>query len=293
MHIYVLNDIILLILKGDNEMKDVILDTIIDSLRLLPFLFITLFIIQLIEHKMDGRSEGILKSSKKVGPLLGGFFGLIPQCGFSVMATNLYVSRVITLGTLISVYLATSDEMIPIFISHEASAGIILKILLIKFIIGTVWGFIIDRIITIKRSDSVNMEKLKEEHCHKGIFVESLVHTLKIFVFIFVISFILNVIMYAKGNEVLSNIFMNNKVFGVMLSSVIGMIPNCSASVLMCELYFNDVISFGSMMAGLLCGSGASLLVLFKENKRFKENVGIILILFLIGFASGLIIDLI
>lgn len=274
-------------------MKDVILDTIIDSLKLLPFLFITLFIIQLTSHKMDGRSEGILKSSKKVGPLLGGLFGLIPQCGFSVMATNLYVSRVITLGTLISVYLATSDEMIPIFISHEASAGIILKILLIKFIIGTVWGFIIDRIITIKSSNSVNMEKLQEEHCHKGIFVESLVHTLKIFAFILVISFVLNVIMYAKGNEVLSNIFMNNKVFGVMLSSVIGMIPNCSASVLMCELYFNDVISFGSMMAGLLCGSGASLLVLFKENKRFKENVGIILILFLIGFTSGLIIDLI
>ena len=125
-------------------MIDIIKDTLIDGLKLIPFLFIAFLIIEFIEHKLDNKSKTIISKSGKVGPLVGGILGLFPQCGFSVMATNLYITRIITLGTLISIYLSTSDEMLPLLISHNTDISIIIKILAIKLLVGVICGFIID-----------------------------------------------------------------------------------------------------------------------------------------------------
>ena len=273
-------------------MFDVVIDTLLDSLKLLPFLFVAFLIIEILEHSVKKGSESIISKSQKVGPFVGSVLGLIPQCGFSVLATNLYSCRVITLGTLISVYLATSDEMIPIFLSHKAGAEIILKILFIKFVIGMVSGFIIDRVISRKEKKDDCTCKEVEGHYEEGIFEASFKHTMKIFIFIFIITFILNVVMYFGGEKLLYGIFNHNRVLGVMLGALVGMIPNCSASVIICELYFSKMISFGTMMAGLLCGSGAALMVLCRVNKNIKENIWILGILYVIGVISGVVIDI-
>lgn len=273
-------------------MFDVVIDTLIDSLKLLPFLFIAFLIIEALEHSMKKGSKCIISKSQKVGPFVGSVLGLIPQCGFSVLATNLYSSRVITLGTLISVYLATSDEMIPIFLSHKAGAGIILGILFIKFVIGMVSGYIIDKVIRRKEVMDNRICKEEECHCEEGIFEASFKHTMKIFIFIFVITFALNVIMYFGGEKLLYSVFNHNNVLGVMIGALVGMIPNCSASVIICELYFSEMISFGMMMAGLLCGSGAALMVLCRVNKSVRDNVCILGILYVIGVISGVVIDI-
>ncbi len=273
-------------------MFDVVIDTLLDSLKLLPFLFVAFLIIEILEHSVKKGSESIISKSQKVGPFVGSVLGLIPQCGFSVLATNLYSCRVITLGTLISVYLTTSDEMIPIFLSHKAGAEIILKILFIKFVIGMVSGFIIDRVISKKEKRDDCTCKEVEGHYEEGIFEASFKHTMKIFIFIFIITFILNVVMYFGGEKLLYGIFNHNSVLGVMLGALVGMIPNCSASVIICELYFSKMISFGTMMAGLLCGSGAALMVLCRVNKNIKENIWILGILYVIGVISGVVIDI-
>ena len=170
-------------------MYDVILDTLIDSLKLIPFLFVAFLIIELIEHKV--KSKDIIKKSGKYGPVIGGLLGLFPQCGFSVLATNLYVTRIITLGTLISIYLSTSDEMLPLLISYNVKASLILKILLIKLIVGILYGFIIDLILRkTRKKDSTTYDICESEHCHceKGILKSSLVHTFKTVLFVLIVT---------------------------------------------------------------------------------------------------------
>jgi hypothetical protein len=147
-------------------MKEVILDTIIDSLKLIPFLLVAFLIIELLEHKLNNKTKHIITKSKKVGPIIGSLLGVIPQCGFSVMATNLYITRIITLGTLISIYLSTSDEMLIIMISEKVEISLILKILLIKIFFGIIYGLIIDKIINKNKKDKeTNYELCDEEHC--------------------------------------------------------------------------------------------------------------------------------
>ena len=199
-------------------MIEIIKDTLIDSIKLLPFLFITYILMEYIEHKMGKKSKEIIKKSDKYGPLFGSILGIFPQCGFSVSATNLYAARVITLGTLISVYLSTSDEMLPIFISESVSPIIILKILGTKLIIGIIAGFIIDLVIRlIKRKQTnptgedkeINQEDeikdlCEEEHCHcneSGIIKSALKHTINIFFFIILVTFIINIAVHFVGEE--------------------------------------------------------------------------------------------
>ena len=166
-------------------MKDIIIDTLIDTIKLLPFLFIAFLLIELLEHKITNKTKKTIQKSGKFGPVLGSLLGLIPQCGFSVVATNLYITRIITLGNLISIYLSCSDEMLPILLSKGSNISIIIKILLIKFIIGMVSGFIIDLLIK-KENNSIQYDICKEEHCHceEGIMKSSLIHTFKIALFI-------------------------------------------------------------------------------------------------------------
>lgn len=278
-------------------MKEIILDTLIDGLKLLPFLFITFLIMEFIEHKFSDKSKNKIVKAGKFGPFFGSLLGAVPQCGFSVMATNLYATRIITVGTLISIYLSTSDEMLPILISEQASIGLIAKILIIKVIIGMVCGFIIDLILRRKKEDKEYEIKdfCLEEHCdcEHGIVKSSIKHTLNILLFIVIITFILNVGIKYIGEDGIGKLFLKNNVFSPFLSSLVGLIPNCGASVVLTELYLKGVISLSSAISGLLTGSGVALLVLFKVNKSVKDNIKILLTIYLIGALSGIIINLI
>lgn len=275
-------------------MLDIIIDTVKDGLKILPFLFIAFLIIELFEHKFSKKSISIIKKTGKFGPLVGGLLGCFPQCGFSVFATNLYITRIITLGTLISIYLSTSDEMLPILIANGSSFNEIFKIIGIKLCVGIISGFVID--FTTKKKDNVLISDLCEEdncHCENGLIVSSLKHTFHTLLFIVLVSFILNIIMYYGGEEVLSNMLGVNSVITPFIASLIGLIPNCASSVVLTELYLNGILSLSSVIAGLLTGSGVAILVLFKSNKDRKENIRILLLVYLIGVLSGLILELI
>lgn len=315
-------------------MIDIIKDTLFDAIKLLPFLFLTYLLMEYLEHKTGDKTQNIVKKSGKLGPLFGGVLGIFPQCGFSAAAANLYVGRIITLGTLIAVFLSTSDEMLPILISKTAPVGLILKILALKLILGVIYGFIIDGVVglikkrkrelaTEKFKKSSNEEKAKHEHSHKhndhddcheeepqeaiahmcnhdhcdceheGIIKSSIKHTVNILLFIIVITFIINTLIYLIGEDVIANAIASAPIVGILVASLFGLIPNCAGSVIITELYLSNLISFGSMIAGLLVGSGIGILVLFKSNKNIKENLKITGTLYVIGVISGFIIDMI
>lgn len=287
-------------------MIDVILDTLIDSVKLLPFLFITYLIMEFIEHKTGDKAKNIIKKSGKFGPFLGGILGIFPQCGFSAAAASLYAGKVITLGTLIAIFLSTSDEMLPVLISEAAPISTILQILAIKLAIGIVIGFVIDLIgqALTKRNQEKKEEVVEEEighiceheHCHceeEGILKSAIKHTINIFIFIIIISFIINTIIYFIGEENLSNLILNMPIVGPIIAGLVGLIPNCAGSVILTQLYLEQVISFGSIIGGLLVGSGIGILVLFRVNKDLKDNLKILGLLYLIGVICGILIDLI
>ena len=233
-------------------------------------------------------------------------FGVVPQCGFSASATNLYSSRLISIGTLIAVYLSTSDEMIPIFISEEMPISIMVKILLIKLALGVFWGFVVDFIFRkyINRNrnienqnEDVDIEMCEDEHCHcheQGILKASLIHTLNITVYIIIITLIINAIVGAIGESTIETFIENNVFLGPIISSLIGLIPNCAASVIITNLYIENVINMASLIAGLLTGAGVGLLVLFRTNKKhIKENILIVGLMYFIGIISGLVLQFI
>lgn len=275
-------------------MLDVIVDTLLDGIKLIPFLFIAFLILELLEHKLSGKNKKIIEKSGKFGPIIGSMLGAFPQCGFSVAATNFYATRIITLGTLISIYLSTSDEMLPLLISEGVDIKLIIKVLGIKILIGMISGFIIDLIFRKQEKNHIH-DFCEEEHCNckNGVLISTIKHTLNITLFIIIISFILNTIIYYVGEDTLGNLIFRKKVLGPILSSLIGLIPNCASSVVITQLYLENVISFGAMMSGLLTGSGVAILVLFKVNKNLKENLKILGLVYIIGVISGIIIELI
>ena len=288
------------------EFLEVLLDTGIDALKLLPFLFITYLIMEYIEHKTGDKTKNIIKKSGKWGPVFGAILGIFPQCGFSAAAANLYAGKVITLGTLIAIFLSTSDEMLPILISEAAPIDIILKILATKLVIGIIAGVVIDfvgQVFKKKKKKQENEEAVEEighicehEHCHcekEGILKSSIKHTLNIFIFIIIISLVMNIAIYFIGEEKISNLILNMPVVGPLIAGIVGLIPNCASSVILTQLYLQNVISVGSMIGGLLVGSGIGILILFRVNENLKENIKITGMLYLIGVVSGIIIDFI
>lgn len=274
-------------------MNEIIEDTLMDILKVLPFLFIAFLIIELIEHKLNHKTGKVIKKAGRFGPLFGSILGAVPQCGFSVLATNLYVTRIITLGTLMSIYLSTSDEMLLIMLAEKADMSKIISIILIKVIIGMTFGFIID--LFIKKSDEQNFEICDHEHCHcdEHFVISAIKHTLKTAFFILIITFVLNLAFYYIGEEHIKEIFNKNNILTPFISGLIGLIPNCGASVIITELYLNNVLSIGQSVAGLLTNSGVALLVLFRSNKNIKENIKIIGLLYIIGVVCGLILEII
>ena len=280
-------------------MAEILLDTTIDSIKILPFLFITYLIMEYIEHKMSEKSKETVKKAGKWGPLLGSTVGIIPQCGFSASATNLYSARVISSGTLIAVYLSTSDEMIPVFISEKVPILTLAKILAIKFVIGIIFGFIIDFILRIRNKERQE-EKIEEicdhEHCHceeNGIFKSAIKHTINILIYIFSITLIINFVVEWVGEDNIASFVGNHAILGPAISSLIGLIPNCAASVIITNLYIQNIISGASLIAGLLTGAGVGLIILFRTNKNVKENICIVGLLYAIGVFSGVILQVI
>ena len=277
-------------------MLDCLLDGLIDTLKLMPYLLVTFLILEFLEHKMNHKTEKVLKKGNKFGPLIGGIFGALPQCGFSTMAANLFSNGVITTGTLIAIFLSTSDEMLPIMISEHSNFKELLSILGFKVIFGILVGFLIDLIYKKKSSNTHKeiVEHCKHDDCHckeNGIIKSSIIHTLKISLFILLVNMLLNIAIFFIGEENLSNLLLNKNIFTYFIASLIGLIPNCASSVIITELYLSGMISIGTLLSGLLTGSGLGILFLFKENKNKKENISILLTIYFIGVIVGFIID--
>lgn len=279
-------------------MIEILEHTIIDTVKLVPFLFITYIIMELIEHHAGEKTESIIKKSGKFGPVLGAILGIVPQCGFSAVAANFYAARIITRGTLIAIFLSTSDEMLPILISEGTNIALIIEILAIKLVLGIGIGIVVD-LLSRKTKSEEKYEEIHEicehEHCHceeEGVVVSSLKHTIQIFAYIFAITLVLNLIIHGIGEDKIAQILVNTPLVGPLVSSLVGIIPNCASSVILTELYLENIITMGSMIAGLLVNSGVGLLVLFKVNKKQKENLAILAILYVVGAISGILLDI-
>lgn len=284
-------------------MLEVILDTVMDAVKILPFLFLAYLLMEYIEHKTTKKSQKMIQKAGKVGPLIGGLLGVIPQCGFSVAATNFYAARIISLGTLIAVYLSTSDEMLPILLSEAVPITTILAILGIKLGIGIVAGFIIDGVGHFIRKKSgepleegIHIEEMCDhDHCdckEEGILKSAIKHTLGILFFLFVISLILNGLIAWIGQETLAGVISNQPILGPILACLIGLIPNCASSVVLTQLWLGDIIPLTTMIGGLLVNAGVGLLVLFRVNKGLKKNIGILVLLYFLGFISTMLLGM-
>ncbi len=274
-------------------MLDVILDAIIDTLKLFPYLLVTFLILEFVEHKINNKK--ILTKSKKAGPIIGGVLGALPQCGISTMAAEFFANKVITLGTVIAVFLSTSDEMLPIMISENIDFSFMLKIVGVKVVIGIIAGVLVD--LFYKQNIETNniAHMCHDEHCdcEHGIIKSSIIHALKISLFILIINLLIDFVIFFIGEDSLSKILLNKNILTYFLASLIGLIPNCSGSVIITELYLSNFITIGALLSGLLTGSGLGILILFKTNKNIKENVKVLSIIYIIGVIVGIIVDFI
>ena len=272
--------------------------TIEDNIKLLPFLFLTYLFMEALEHTTGGKVQNKIRNAGKVGPLWGGLLGVLPQCGISAAASSLYAGRVITVGTLLAVFLSTSDEMLPIFISAAVPAGTVIKILAVKALIAILSGFIAEFLyvgLFKKKEKDMDIHVVcEEEHCscEEGVLKSALKHTVKIFVYILVITFVLTLVIEVIGEENLAVVFRNIPVVGEMIAALVGLIPNCASSVVITELYLSGVIGAGAMMSGLLVNAGVGLLVLYRLNRNWKQNTGIVAALYAFGVFWGVVIEL-
>lgn len=279
--------------------REILEESCLDTVKLIPFLFLTYLLMEWLEHKTGSRTQAMIRRAGKAGPLFGGILGMFPQCGFSAAASNLYTGKLITAGTLVAVFLSTSDEMLPIFISESVSAITIAKVLLTKVVYGVCAGFLLDLLyhgVLRREMRYKNIHTMCEsEHCkcEEGIFLSAVRHTLQITVFIFLVTLVLECLMEGIGEERLSGLLLDVPVLGEAVAGLIGLIPNCASSVIITELYLGQVISAGPMMAGLFVNAGVGILVLCRMNKKhIKQNVGIISYLYLAGVVGGVLIRL-
>lgn len=287
-------------LSGIQEgyMTEIIMDSVIDSIKLLPFLFLTYLFMEWLEHKTGSAAWNRIRTAGKLGPVWGGLLGVIPQCGFSAAASSLFTGRVITVGTLIAVYLSTSDEMFPIMISNAVPAVTIIKILACKAAIGMLSGLVVEYVYTHilkKQEKDMDIHEICEEercNCEHGLVSSALSHTLHVFVYIFLISLTLNIIIGLVGEETLAGLFTGAPVVGELIAALVGLIPNCASSVVITQLYLDHIIGAGAMMAGLLVNAGVGLLILFRLNHDRTQNLKIIGTLYGLGVFWGIIIEL-
>lgn len=268
-----------------------------DLIPMIPFLFFTYLLMEYIEHKNNRRFKEVLVHTQKLGPLIGSFLGIIPQCGFSVIASGLYMNQSISLGTLLSVFIATSDDAIPILIAQPQQSKTLLLIIVLKIIVAVIIGYLIDALIQTHRLRSNHSIHDIHEHCHEeehghGIIYLALIHTIKIFIFIFIINFILTWLMEEIGTQTLNYIFVHGSLLQPLFGALTGFIPNCAASVILSQLYLDGVLSFGALFAGLMTSAGLGLLVLLRMYDNKKDIFRILLIMFISATLIGILLQL-
>ena len=272
-----------------------------ETLLLLPFLFATYLVLEAIEAHAGGALEKFLERARSVGPAAGALAGAIPQCGVSAAAASFYAGGVITAGTLLAVFLSTSDELIPVLLSERVPVALLAKIVGIKATCALGVGFLANGILAFvrhSRRDVAIHDLCAHSHCgcheHKGILVPALIHTLEIFVFIVVISGAIELCMHYFGEDSLSTLRLNHPFFGELAAGALGLIPNCAVSVAGAKLYLAGAMSPGALMASSFTGSGLGLLVLFRTNRSLKENLALLVIVYalgvLLGMATGLLL---
>lgn len=277
-----------------HELLHLLEHTLLDNILILPFLILTYLAIEALESRTGGRMERFLARTHRAGPVIGAAAGIVPQCGFSAAASSLYAGGVITAGTLVAVLLSTSDEMLPILISEAAEPLLIAKILAVKLVCAVLVGYGVDlvRRRAGRPAQTLHIDELCEHsHCscheHKGIVRPALIHAFEIFAFLLVISFALNCVVEFFGEERLASLILNRPVAGELIAGLIGLIPNCAASVVLTKLYLAGGMRAGAMLAGLLAGSGVGVLVLFRTNRSLRDNLRLLAVVYGAGVVLG------
>lgn len=279
-------------------------DAFLDSIKLIPFLFIIYIILELISRKSSMAIYEKIANTRFLGPLLGGIIGIVPQCGLSAAAASLYIGKVVSLGTMLAVFLSASDDMLPILISSAVSPITIIKILACKVIMAIVSGYLVDVFWRIRHKKELEKDEDEEIEielngcgpgcdCEENFWWSVIKHTLQVFVFIFLISLVLNIIIGAIGEDNLGSLFKNIPIMGEFIAAIIGLIPNCASSVIITQLYLEGVMTAGALFAGLLVNAGVGTLVLLRFNDNRKQSVKIIGLLYCIGVFWGIIMELI
>ena len=278
------------------EQRDLpgVIEFLLDNLLLLPFLFGTYLVLELLEAKAGGALERSLGRTRRLGPLFGALAGAVPQCGFSAAAASFYAGGAVTAGTLIAVFLSTSDELIPVLLSEKAPLALICRILAVKVVSGIAVGFAVNAVMSLfgKGEPKLRVDELcAHSRCsckdRKGIFVPALVHTAEIFIFILVISGAVELILYFVGEDGLRHLILNEPWWGEALAGLIGLVPNCAVSVSGAQIFLKGGMSAGALMALSLTGSGVGMLVLFRTNRHWKANLAILLCVYLTGVLIG------
>ncbi len=277
-------------------MLEIIFETLLDALKMTPVLFLAYLLMEYLELKAGERLNRCVASVGYAGPALGSLLGAVPQCGFSGAIAGFYTARIVTLGTLLAVFLSTSDEMLPILLSSNVEGKVILKILLLKILGGALCGFVIDIMLRIlKKNRDTSSDHIhdfcEQENCdcHENIFLSALKHTVKVLMLIIIVSFALNIIFEYFGNDFLSSLFIAKPFVSEVVAGVVGLIPNCSVSVLMTNLFVEGVITPSAMISGLMTNAGVGLLVLFRLNKNIKENILVTFALLISGILLGIL----
>ncbi len=292
-------------------MFELFIDALIDTAKMIPLLLIIYIGIEFVELRYGGSIRTKIKKTGKTGPLIGAAFGCVPQCGFSVISSALYTQKYITLGTLMAVFISTSDEAIPIILAQPDKLNVLLPIILVKVVIALIAGYTIELFFS-KKNENIHVA-VPHEHEHeiiekgccghecttekksnfKELIVHPLIHTGKIFLFIFLTTLLLNFVIYTIGDQNVYNFLLKNSIFQPIFAAVFGLIPNCAASVIITQLFLEHGLSFGSVIAGLTSSAGLGLLVLFKENKNIKDSLRIAGILLGISIFVGILIQIV
>ncbi len=281
-----------------NSILDVLTDAVVDTLKALPFLFVAFLVIEFLEHKAQDKVKNLFTRIGSAGPFIGTLLGCIPQCGFSVMCANLYSSGIIALGTLIAVFLSTSDEAVILLATSQNGSYEILKLLLAKIVISLFFGYIIYFIERKKHKGHHHHshDLCEHDHCgcdeHGGVIRPALIHTIKVFGFLLLFTIIIDLFVSFIGTDRLSHLLLSESVFQPFLSAIIGFIPNCASSILLTQLYTEGTLSFGALVAGLCTNAGAGLLILFRDKSKIKENIKIVGIMYICAVISGIILHL-
>lgn len=297
---------------------DVVIDALKDTAELIPFLFATYVVISLLDLFASDKTTAAIQRAGHAGPLIGGVLGVVPQCGFSAMGASLYADRIVSLGTFVAVILSTSDEMLPLLLAEHVEVGLLARILVTKAVLGVILGFAIDFVLRVvlgrtsladvDESDAGEEQDEEAEFdpsaysCDCGcgepltrgqtawwVVVNSAYRTFQVVVFIFVVSVLLNALIALVGEDALASFLSGNAVVATLVSGLVGLVPNCAASVVLTQLYIDGVLGFAPMIAGTLVAGGAGYLVLFRMNGNMRENAAIVGIVYALGVCAGLV----